>query len=84
VGSTSVPGLDSKPVIDILIGVKNLNTADQMIPEMVKLGFEYVSEFKMCYLREDTLRRKKLNIYIQLSAGMNSETGLSCSGIILD
>jgi len=46
VGSTSVPGLDSKPVIDILIGVKNINTADQMIPEMVKLGYEYVSEYE--------------------------------------
>lgn len=45
-GSTSVPGLDSKQVIDILIGIKNLNTADQMIPEMVKLGYEYVSEFE--------------------------------------
>ena len=46
VGSTSVPGLDSKPVIDILIGVNDLKEADQMIPEMKKFGYEYVSEYE--------------------------------------
>jgi len=46
VGSTSVPGLDSKPVIDILIGVNDLKEADQMIPVMKKLGYEYVTEYE--------------------------------------
>jgi len=46
VGSTSVPGLDSKPVIDILIGVNDLKETDQMIPVMKKLGYEYVSEYE--------------------------------------
>lgn len=46
VGSTSVPGLDSKPVIDILIGVNDLKEADQMIPEMKKFGYEYVPEYE--------------------------------------
>lgn len=45
VGSTSVKGLRSKPVIDVLIGVSDLKETDHMISGMEKLGYEYVSKY---------------------------------------
>ncbi len=46
IGSTSVPGLGAKPVIDILVGVKKLDDAESFIPDMESLGFEYVSKYE--------------------------------------
>ena len=42
VGSTAVPGLASKPIIDILIGVASLNEAKQYaVPILEALGYGY-------------------------------------------
>lgn len=41
VGSTSVPGLAAKPVLDILIGVPELRRAQDLVPDLEKLGYEY-------------------------------------------
>ena len=41
VGSTAIPGLDAKPIIDILIGVKNLKEAAACIPLLEKAGYHY-------------------------------------------
>jgi GrpB-like predicted nucleotidyltransferase (UPF0157 family) len=47
IGSTSVPGLGAKPVIDILIGVGALADADEhCIEPICGLGYEYVPEFE--------------------------------------
>lgn len=40
-GSTSVPGLAAKPVIDILLIMKNKSCLVPAIPALEKLGFEY-------------------------------------------
>lgn len=43
VGSTAVPGLAAKPVIDIMIGVSNLREVEQpCITAIEGLGYEYV------------------------------------------
>lgn len=48
IGSTSVPGLAAKPVIDILIGVEALSIADQYcIQPVILLGYEYVKEYEV-------------------------------------
>ena len=44
VGSTSVPGLDSKPIIDIMIGVTRLDDARHCIEPIQNLDYEYLSE----------------------------------------
>jgi GrpB-like predicted nucleotidyltransferase (UPF0157 family) len=44
IGSTAVPGLAAKPVIDILIGVHHLQDAPLFIPPLVELGYEYIPE----------------------------------------
>jgi GrpB-like predicted nucleotidyltransferase (UPF0157 family) len=47
IGSTSVPGLAAKPVIDILVGVRSLADADaHCIDPICGLGYEYMPEFE--------------------------------------
>jgi GrpB-like predicted nucleotidyltransferase (UPF0157 family) len=41
VGSTSVPGLESKPVIDILVGVRDLTESRSCFDRLARLGYLY-------------------------------------------
>src|SRR5229473_551105 len=41
VGSTAVPGLVAKPVIDILVGVEDLPSSYDCFGELAKLGYQY-------------------------------------------
>lgn len=41
VGSTAVPGLAAKPVIDIMLGLPRLADADRCIPSLERIGYEY-------------------------------------------
>jgi GrpB-like predicted nucleotidyltransferase (UPF0157 family) len=45
VGSTSVPDLSAKPVVDILIGVRELELSDEQIAALERLGYEYLGEY---------------------------------------
>lgn len=40
-GSTSVPGLKAKPIVDILVGLDNFNQIDRIIPLMEDAGYTY-------------------------------------------
>lgn len=44
-GSTAVPGLKAKPIIDIMPLVKNIEKVDAFNPDMVALGYEPMGEF---------------------------------------
>ncbi|MDX8047180.1 GrpB family protein [Gracilibacillus sp. S3-1-1] len=44
IGSTSVPGLQAKPVIDMMPVVKNIDDVDAFNQEMNKLGYECKGE----------------------------------------
>jgi len=46
VGSTSVPGLAAKPIIDIMPGLRSLDDAPRLIPLLESIGYEYVPEFE--------------------------------------
>tara|TARA_B100000809_G_C14758154_1_gene394746 strand:+ start:70 stop:570 length:501 start_codon:yes stop_codon:yes gene_type:complete len=46
IGSTSIKGLGAKPVIDIMIGLIDFNTANNHISAITELGYTYVSEFE--------------------------------------
>ena len=46
IGSTSIKGLGAKPVIDIMIGLRDFNTADNYISAITRQGYTYVSEFE--------------------------------------
>jgi GrpB-like predicted nucleotidyltransferase (UPF0157 family) len=41
VGSTSVPGLCAKPVLDILVSVADFNEARRLAPQLESLGYEF-------------------------------------------
>lgn len=45
IGSTSVPGLAAKPVIDIMPVVKSLEAVDALAGEFEQLGYEVLGEF---------------------------------------
>ena len=42
IGSTSVPGLSAKPIIDMLVGVETLDQADVCLAPLQQLGYEYL------------------------------------------
>jgi GrpB-like predicted nucleotidyltransferase (UPF0157 family) len=44
IGSTAVPGLAAKPVIDVLVGLKWIELTRKQIEAMVSLGYEYLGE----------------------------------------
>jgi GrpB-like predicted nucleotidyltransferase (UPF0157 family) len=41
IGSTAIPGLSAKPIIDIAIGVLSLRNATRFIPKLQKAGYTY-------------------------------------------
>ena len=45
IGSTSVPGLAAKPIIDIMPVVKSLDNVDKKAEEFREIGYEYMGEF---------------------------------------
>ena len=46
IGSTAVPGLGAKPVIDILLGAPSIAVIERHIPGLVESGYRYVPEFE--------------------------------------
>lgn len=45
-GSTAVPGLAAKPVIDMMIGLRGLEDAPPCIERLTALGYEYMPQFE--------------------------------------
>lgn len=46
VGSTSVPGLAAKPIIDMMPGLRSLDDAMPLVPLLESIGYEYVPAFE--------------------------------------
>ncbi len=46
-GSTAVPGLAAKPIIDIMPGLRSLGDAAALIPKLASIGYAYVPEFEL-------------------------------------
>lgn len=47
IGSTAVPGLAAKPIIDMLIGVKSLSDSPRFVPRLELLGYVYVPKHEV-------------------------------------
>jgi len=45
IGSTAIPGIKAKPVIDILVEVKDIGAVDQYNNKMEELGYEVMGEY---------------------------------------
>lgn len=55
IGSTSVPGLAAKPIIDIMVAVRSLEQVDTVSEDFSKINYEYLGEFRIAgrrYLRK--------------------------------
>jgi GrpB-like predicted nucleotidyltransferase (UPF0157 family) len=46
IGSTSVPGLAAKPVIDLLVGVQSLAAFESHVRRLTQFGYEYIPEYE--------------------------------------
>ena len=46
IGSTAVPGLGAKPIIDIMVGINRLCDAGECISPLSSIGYEYVPEYE--------------------------------------
>src|SRR5688500_15303299 len=51
IGSTAVPGLSAKPVIDIMPVVKDILMVTKAIPAMEQLGYDYKGEYGIPFRR---------------------------------
>lgn len=67
-GSTSIPGISAKPVIDILVIVRNIDVIDGMNPKLAAIGYHAVGEYgipgrRFFYKGSDEVRSHHLHIY---------------------
>jgi GrpB-like predicted nucleotidyltransferase (UPF0157 family) len=46
IGSTAVPGMAAKPVIDMLLGASSMRSIERQIAALASHGYRYVSEFE--------------------------------------
>ncbi len=46
VGSTAVPGLGAKPIVDMMLGVERLADVEARIRQIEQLGYGYVPEYE--------------------------------------
>ena len=47
IGSTAVPGLGAKPIIDIMVAVSHLADAEECIQPLKGIGYEYAPELEV-------------------------------------
>ncbi len=60
IGSTSVPNLAAKPIIDFLVIVEEIEKVDLLQGEFERIGYEYMGEFGLSgcrYLRKGPIKR---------------------------
>jgi GrpB-like predicted nucleotidyltransferase (UPF0157 family) len=67
-GSTAIPGICAKPVIDILLTVQEIAFADQVTPQLGELGYHAVGEYgisgrRFFYKGTDEARSHHLHVY---------------------
>ena len=46
IGSTAVPGLSAKPIIDVMLGVPVLDIVERAMPQLAADGYRYVPELE--------------------------------------
>ncbi len=57
IGSTAIPGIHAKPIIDFLVEVKDINLVDKQTPVIEQLGYEAMGEFGLVgrrYFRKES------------------------------
>ena len=74
IGSTSVPGLSAKPIIDMLMETSDLDLLDQCISELEALGYEGLGEFgipgRRYYRKGGDLRTHQIHAFATGDPGL--------------
>ena len=70
IGSTAIPGIQAKPVIDILVVVQNIDQVDDFNPAMIQLGYTPRGEYGIPgrrYFKKDAqgFRSHHVHVYPQ-------------------
>jgi len=77
IGSTAIPGIYAKPILDFLIEVKDLAGVDEKTPAMEALGYEAMGEFGISgrrYFRKNNAggdRTHHVHIFEALTDGVH-------------
>ncbi len=69
IGSTSVPNLAAKPIIDFLIIVEEIEKVDLLQGEFERIGYEYMGEFGLSgrrYLRKAADKKNTSCAYLSV------------------
>ncbi len=69
IGSTAVPRLLAKPVIDVLVGVPSLADADALVPRFTALGYEYVPAYEKQIPERRFLRTRTRHLHVVKQGG---------------
>lgn len=64
IGSTSVPGLGAKPIVDIMVGIPSMNQADEFMPPLERIDYEWRDDTVpgTRYIRKEVPRRYNLHM----------------------
>jgi GrpB-like predicted nucleotidyltransferase (UPF0157 family) len=75
IGSTSVIGLVAKPIIDIMIGLRDFSAANDLVLKLEKLGYEYITKYEsiLPYRRHLIKRHNGTNTHHIHMVEINSE-----------
>jgi GrpB-like predicted nucleotidyltransferase (UPF0157 family) len=46
IGSTAVAGLAAKPIIDLMVGLEDFSIADQLVPQIEAVAYEYIQKYE--------------------------------------
>jgi GrpB-like predicted nucleotidyltransferase (UPF0157 family) len=46
IGSTAVAGLAAKPIIDMMVGLEDFSIADEVVPKIEALAYEYIQKYE--------------------------------------
>lgn len=67
IGSTAIPGIHAKPIIDILLLVADINLLDEQSPAMERLGYEAMGEYgikgRRYFRKEDALGNRTHHVH---------------------
>lgn len=77
IGSTSIIGMDAKPIIDILGTVPNFDVLDCVIHKLITIGYELKGEFgipnrRYCVLSDPISGKKFVHLHIFLDGSHES------------
>lgn len=69
VGSTAVPGLAAKPIVDVMAGIRSLAEAPACVAPLERLGYQYVPEYEVDiperrYFRKRPTAGQRYNLHV--------------------